>query len=71
MNTIQWSDRAMPSHKFKVKQSVEFLGSYSRPKPLGRFQIVRVMPTEHGILQYRVTSLTDGHERVVTESDLV
>lgn len=60
----------MPPHKFKIKQSVEFLGSYLRPKPLGRFQVVRVMPTEHGILQYRIKSLSDGHERVVTESEL-
>ena len=60
----------MLAHKFKVNQSVEFLGSYSRPKPLGQFRVVRVMPTEHGILQYRVKSLTDGHERIVTESDL-
>ncbi len=60
----------MTSHKFKVKQSVQFLGSYSRPKPLGRFQIVSVMPTERGIHQYRVKSLTDGHERVVMESDV-
>jgi len=47
----------MPAHKFKVKQFVEFLGSYSRPKLLGRFQVARVRPTEH-ILQYRVKSLT-------------
>jgi hypothetical protein len=28
------------------------------------------MPIEHGILQYRVKSLKDGHLRVVMESDL-
>lgn len=61
----------MPAHKFKVNKTIEFLGSYSRPKPLGRFQVVRMMPTERGILQCRVKSLTDGHERVGTESDLV
>ena len=42
----------MPAHKFKVKQSVEFLGSYSRPKPLGRFQVVHVRRSEHGIQKF-------------------
>lgn len=60
----------MQTHKFKVKQSVELVASYLRLKPLGRFAIVRMMPTEHGILQYRIKSLTDGHERVVMESEL-
>jgi len=60
----------MPTHKFKVKQSVELASSYLRLKPLGRFAIVRTMPTEHGVLQYRIKSLSDGHERVVMESEL-
>lgn len=60
----------MASHKFKINQSVELIASYLRLKPLGRFSIVRPLPTEHGVLQYRVRSLTDGHERVVMESEL-
>jgi hypothetical protein len=60
----------MQTHKFKVKQSVELAASYLRLKPLGSFAIVRMMPTEHGVLQYRIKSLSDGHERVVMESEL-
>ena len=58
------------THKFKVNQSVELVSNYLRLKPLGRFEIMRTLPTEHGIRQYRIKSLTDGHERVVIESEL-
>ena len=58
-------------HKFKVGQSVEFASSTLHPKPLGAFKIVRIMPSERGVLQYRVKSILDGHERMVLESELV
>ena len=57
-------------HKFKPGQSVELVGSDRHLKPLGRFEIVRRMPTEHGIRQYRIKSVTGGQERVVTEAEL-
>jgi len=60
----------METTKFKLGESVQFTTSDLRPKPLGSFKIVRVMPSERGIRQYRVKSTTDGHERVATESDL-
>ncbi len=56
--------------KFKLGQSVEFVSSDLRPKPLGSFKVVRVMPSERGIQQYRIKSVMDGHERMVMESDL-
>ena len=61
----------MELHKFKPGQSVRFVASDLRLKPLGEFKIVRVMPSERGIRQYRIKSTTDGHERFVTEGDLV
>lgn len=36
----------------------------------GRFEIVRLLPVEHGNCQYRIRSAMDGHERVVQESEL-
>ena len=36
----------------------------------GTFKIVRVLPEERGVWQYRVKSVVDGHERVVLETDL-
>lgn len=58
-------------HKFRLGQSVDLVGNDVRLKPLGSFEIVRVMPTEHGHRQYRIKSLTDGHERMVSEAELV
>lgn len=60
----------MQFHKFKINQSVELVARDHQLKTLGRFTIVRPLPTEHGVLQYRIKSLTDGHERVATESEL-
>ncbi len=57
-------------HKFKPGQSVEFVASDLRLKPLGVFKIVRAMPSERGIQQYRIKSVMDGHERIVMEGDL-
>ena len=60
----------MELHKFKLGQSVEFVASDFRLKPLGVFKIVRVMPSERGIVQYRIKSVMDGHERMALEGDL-
>lgn len=38
--------------------------------PGGTFTIVRAMPTEQGVKQYRVKSNVDGHERIVSEAEL-
>lgn len=58
------------SYKFKLGQAVDLVAAETRLKPLGRFEIVRLMPSEHGFRQYRIRSLTDGHERMVTEAEL-
>ena len=57
-------------HKFRVGQSVELANSEMRLNRLGRFEVVRIMPTEHGQRQYRIRSLADGHERVAMEDEL-
>jgi hypothetical protein len=57
-------------HKFRVGQSVEVIASAFRSKALGPFKIVRLMPSERGIRQYRIKSVMDGHERVVVEAEL-
>jgi hypothetical protein len=31
---------------------------------------VRLMPSEHGLRQYRIRSLLDGHERMAVETEL-
>jgi len=60
----------MAAHKFKAGQQV--IVAPHRPSGVtgGTFKIVRVLPEERGVWQYRVKSVADGHERVVLESDL-
>jgi hypothetical protein len=60
----------MRIRKFTTGQSVAFLDNDLRLRPLGSFTIVRTLPEEHGIFLYRIKSLTDGHERVVMESEV-
>jgi hypothetical protein len=36
----------------------------------GTFTVVTPLPEERGVWQYRIESITDGHERVVFENDL-
>jgi hypothetical protein len=59
------------AHRFKATQTV----TYSPAGPGGAdrntmFEIVRLLPTERGILLYRLKSILDGHERVALESEL-
>ena len=49
---------------------VEFLPNDLRLTPLGQFEILRALPIEHGVAQYQIKSLKDGHQRVAMESDL-
>ncbi len=60
----------MIAHKFKAGQTVQLVPSGYITNARGSFTIVCVLPEEHGICQYRIKSVTDGHERVVTENEL-
>jgi hypothetical protein len=59
----------MAAHKFKIGQRVTLEskrhGVWAEP-----FEVVRLLPDENGIFQYRIRSVRDGHERVVLESEL-
>ena len=60
----------MTAHKFKAGQSVTLIASRLRAMPKGRFRVVRLLPAERGINQYRIQSTIDGHERVVMEGEI-
>lgn len=60
----------MTTHKFKTGQTVTMATNRARVTPKGRFEIVRLLPSERGNHQYRIRSVLDGHERVVLESEL-
>jgi len=61
-------EQNMATHKFAVGQTLHFspgLGGDSKGR--GRYKVVRQLPETGGILQYRIKSEMDGHERVVRE----
>jgi len=61
----------MPAHKFTVGQTVRFLPDRNQEHTArGSFKIVRLLPEEASVFQYRVKSQLDGHERVVREDQL-
>ncbi len=62
----------MTEHKFAVGQRVRFLPDQLqlRSDQGGWFKVVRLLPETAFMLQYRVQSQLDGHERVVREDQL-
>jgi hypothetical protein len=61
----------MSAHKFAVGQTVRFSPDrYPGGARPGSFKIVRLLPEAASVLQYRVKSQVDGHERVVREDQL-
>jgi hypothetical protein len=61
----------MSEYKFAVGQTVRFSPDrYQERTSQGSFKIVRLLPEAAKVLQYRVQSQADGHERVVREDQL-
>jgi hypothetical protein len=62
----------MSAHKFSVGQTVRFSPDRNQREIAGRasFTVVRLLPEEASVFQYRVKSQLDGHERVVREDQL-
>jgi hypothetical protein len=57
-------------HRFRLGQLVTLSATiFERTSP-DAFKISRLLPIEHGVAQYRVTSVRDNHERVVEEARL-
>jgi hypothetical protein len=58
-------------HLFKVGQTLFFTPSiFEAATRRGNYNVVALLPADGGDNQYRVKNSTDGHERVVRESQL-
>ena len=58
-------------HRYRAEQAVEFIpGPGIDRKAKGQYTVVRLLPMDGAIAQYRVKNKTDGHERVVYENEL-
>lgn len=60
----------MPPHRFKVGQNVNVSSRVNQTTPMGKYQVVRLLPPDSADNQYRLKSAMDGRERVVWESEL-
>jgi hypothetical protein len=61
----------MPEHKFRVGQAVEYFASRRFDRLAGgRYTVVRLLPLEGNVPQYRIKSTLDGRERMVHESEI-
>ncbi len=58
------------AHKFKLGQTVTFIPAAAGVDRNAKFEVVRLLPSERGMNQYRLKALLDGHERVALESEL-
>jgi hypothetical protein len=62
----------MATHKFEIGRIVRSQSGPAGAIPPGSYEIVRHLPSRDAErdVQYRVKSTTDGHERIVRESEL-
>jgi hypothetical protein len=61
----------MQAHRFKVGTTVRFTPSaLDKSAQAGNYRIVRHLPADGTDNQYRIKSVSDGHERVVKEGQL-
>ena len=61
----------MLEHKFGVGQTVHFSpGRGVDHRSKGRYTIVRLLPTDSNLPQYRIRNIVNGQERIVHEGEL-
>jgi len=60
----------MPSHKFKVGQSVRLSSAAINRGVAGIYKVVALLPEERGDWRYRVQSSGGSQQRVVLENQL-
>jgi hypothetical protein len=58
-------------HKYKVGQSVRFTSNVLRRfGSSASFKVVKLLPPEGGLQQYRIKSASEPHERIAKEDEL-
>ena len=68
---VGFPEHMMAAHKFNIGQAVQFSPDRRNDgSARGRYTVVRLLPEEGNVPQYRIKSKADGHERVVLEIQL-
>ncbi len=59
----------MPSHKFKIGDTVTYIHPGLKGRD-GQYEVIRILPTENAEPAYRIKSKTEQHERAVKEHEI-
>jgi hypothetical protein len=60
----------MPSHKFKIGETVMLRPAVSRNVPGGAYEVNKQLPHNGREFEYRIKSSSKPHERIARESEL-
>ncbi len=61
----------MARHKYKIGQRVSFSPGRTSLAASGRdYKVVRLLPEQNGLNQYRIKSIAETFERMALESEL-
>ena len=60
----------MHTYKFDIGETVQLLPPMSRHASGGVYEVTKKLPERAGEYEYRIKSMNEPHERVVSESDL-
>lgn len=60
----------MPSHKFKIGETVMVRPALNRNVPGGAYQVTKQLPHNGREFEYRIKGASEEHERVARESEL-
>jgi hypothetical protein len=60
----------MPSHKFKIGETVMLKPAVSRNVSGGAYKVTKQLPHNGREFEYRIKSSNESHERVALESEL-
>jgi hypothetical protein len=71
MAALRFLEQDMATHKFSIGQALQFSpGLAEDRRRKGRYKVVRQLPETGNMLQYRIKSEIDGHERIVREDQV-
>ena len=60
----------MPSHKFRIGETVMVKPAFSRNVPGGAYEVTKRLPHNGREFEYRIKSAGEEHERVALEREL-
>ena len=59
------------THRYKLGQMVEIMPTTLRARVTGQYEIIRLVPCDSNDPQYRLKSVSEKHERVLSEGELI